>query len=439
MARLSVKWAAIVVAAILLFGSPGAALRAANQGGIQEHALVFAPLPIFQIVREVTHNKSERLSAKVFVTDTLRSLQWPLGRLGILDEVDLSQIDIAIVGTGANVGDEIQPGAVVGGFNFYDNNGDYHDVQGHDTHMLEILANRDFGGARSARIHIYRISDLNGNASLQVFTKCIAQAQVDHIKVMLCAWGGRLDPSDEFAAAIQQARASGVLIITATGNDGSDIDSSPDNWKVADANVVRVAATAWPGNNASEDADQFAGYSARGHEWADIAFPGEALVSHTENSSTWDTGTSVAAAWATVAAAIVWAQTPSQDWRYVHQTLLDCAVYCPALEDKVFAEGRGSVANALTQTLRPAMDVVSITGLKLKKRKKLSFLLNASAINSGAPTAHVPGVYRVYGDDMLLEVREVVGDFFRKIPPDSIANIAAFSSHGGRDLKPLSQ
>jgi len=423
-------------AAIFLFNLiPVATVSTANALD-RNQGTALAPPSIFQIVREVTYDHNEKSTPKMHLAaeSSTRAAQWPLGRLGIPDEVDLSGIDIAIVGTGANVLDDIQSGAVVGGWNFYDQNSDYRDVHGHDTHMLEILANREFGGARTARIHIYRVSNPAGNSTFEAFVRCIPQAQTDHIKIMLCAWGGRGNPPDDFVEAIRQARDAGILVVTGVGNDAANIDITPDTWKVADANVFRTAATVWSGNDAPENADTLAGYSASGHGWADVAFPGEALTAHTETSATWDTGTSVATAWATVSAAVIWAQNLTQDWRSVKGRMMASVVPCSALADKVFAEGRASVSNALANITRQPLDKVTIKNLKLKNQKKVQFVLEAEMNDMGTP--QTLAVYRVYARDLLLGIMEDPGKFsakIAKVKPGSAVSLTSESSHGGRD------
>lgn len=388
----------------------------------QDEVLI-PPVPMQRVAR------NERLQAQ---TTGLRGNQWPLRRIGIPDEVNITSIPIAIADSGGNILPEFESSSIAGGWNFYDNNGDYSDVGHHGTALLNTLINSDTGGARRSQVYIYRISDRNSNMSVTAFSKAVNRAVEDGVKIILCAWGTRENPPDQLKAAVKKAREHGILIISAAADEGLNADIIPDTWDVQDSNVIRVTATAALGNNLAEDADSLDGYADSGHSKLDLAAPGQAL----DLDGSWDIGTSIAVPWTGIVAAMIWAQNPDQDWRQVRRSLLDSVVRCPKLEDKVFSEGRLST-RALDGQFNEPLDTVSIKNLRLKKQKKLSFTLEASMKGPTTPTSPAPAVYRVYAGDILIGIMEEMGAFFTKVKPGAVTSVSGESSHGGRDQEPV--
>jgi len=127
-----------------------------------------------------------------------------------------------------------------------------------------------------------------------------------------CSWGS----TSFLTNAVNTAQSAGVLVITAAGNDDSDLDPSYLNTR---AGVLGVAAT-----DASDARASFSNYG----NWVELAAPGVAMYttayvpdtdSHTYASVQ---GTSFSSPTACGAAALIWSAHPTWAWQTVSSALV---------------------------------------------------------------------------------------------------------------------
>ena len=171
----------------------------------------------------------------------------------------------------------------------YEDNGDQH-----GTHVAGIVAARGAapagmrGLAPQVALYAYRVFAKGQGASNFAITKAIDQAVADGCDVINMSLGG--GPSDPAtSSAIADARAAGVVVLCASGNDGADAVSYPG----ADARAVAVGAFgrkgSFPKDSVSatnlgkplgkpDKANFMASFSNHGPE-IDMAGPGVGVVS----------------------------------------------------------------------------------------------------------------------------------------------------------------
>jgi subtilisin family serine protease len=173
---------------------------------------------------------------------------------------------IAVVDSGVDAAHPDLAGAVVPGHDFVDQDADASDVNGHGTAVAGVAAARANNGLGAAgacwacRIMPLRVLGPEGFAQLTTIARAIDYA-VEHgaAVVNVSLYGESRNGFVE--DAIRRARASGVLVVAAAGNEGR---STPE-YPAAYAEALSVGAT--------EESGALAGYSSRG-DWVKLAAPG---------------------------------------------------------------------------------------------------------------------------------------------------------------------
>ena len=167
--------------------------------------------------------------------------------------------------------------------------------------------------------------------------------------------GGGSDPA--MAAAIDNARAHGVIFVAAAGNDGTNNDTSPvypANYSAN--NVVTVAAT--------DRNDRLASFSNYGRTTVDLAAPGVSILSTLPgNRYGVYSGTSMATPHVVGALALVWDAHPTWTYRQVIDAVLNTTHPLASLRGKVATGGRLDVLKAITYRGAPANAGPNVTAV----------------------------------------------------------------------------
>ena len=178
------------------------------------------------------------------------------------------------------------------------------DLAGHGSHVAGIIAavaNNAIGGsgvAPQSRILPIRVLDGQGSGDSKDVSKAVRFAADSGAKVINLSLGGATE-SASLTAAIQYAADHNVLIVAAAGNGSAD---STPKWP--GASDLTIAVTAVDRNNSVTSFDQ------RG-DYIDLAAPGALILSTASNDYKIQSGTSMAAAFVTGAAALLFAAQPS--------------------------------------------------------------------------------------------------------------------------------
>ena len=173
---------------------------------------------------------------------------------------------VAVVDSGVQASHPDLAGAVVAGYDFVDLDTDAGDVNGHGTAVAGIAAARANNGLGAAgacwscRILPLRVLGPEGFARLSTIALAVDYA-VEHgaAVVNVSLYGENRNGALE--AAIRRARASGVPVVAAAGNEGNATSQYP----AAYADAIGVGAT--------DESGALAVYSSRG-DWVELAAPG---------------------------------------------------------------------------------------------------------------------------------------------------------------------
>jgi subtilisin family serine protease len=213
-------------------------------------------------------------------------------------------VTVAVLDTGVDASHPMLAGRVLPGWNYVDDNADTADVAdadggsevGHGTFVAGVVSLV----APDAKILPMRVLDGDGDGNIFTLVEAIDDAVADGARVVNLSLGTRYQyPSHLLSDAIKAARQKGVLVVAATGNDGTNAPHFP----AQQAEVLSVSAL-----DPTETA--LAGFSVWGG-WVDVAAPGEDVVGPLPGGAyaTW-AGTSMAAPFASGEAALVRSAAP---------------------------------------------------------------------------------------------------------------------------------
>lgn len=197
---------------------------------------------------------------------------------------------------------------LIAGWDWYSNDNDPADTDGHGTHTSGTMAGNTVGVAGVAgagphvRVYVQRVCGKRGCPTSAIVNAIRAAADYPGMVAINMSLGGASESQAE-KDAIAYATSKDVLVIASAGNAGSATVSCP----ACDGNSISVAATTWR--------DGLASYSNYG-AGLDIAAPGGLCYSNTTAEGciysaykgggyAWLQGTSMAAPQVTGAAGVV--------------------------------------------------------------------------------------------------------------------------------------
>jgi len=174
---------------------------------------------------------------------------------------------------------------VIGGYDFYNEDNDPIDDNGHGTHVAGIIAGNGVnfkGVAPDAKILAYKALGPYGSGSISQVIAALEMAidpngdgdTADHADVVSMSLGGSGDETDPICLAVNNAVAAGVVVVVAAGNDG------PAMGTVASPGVSHEAITV----GAIDSQGSLASFSSRGtgsrlEIKPDVSAPGVAITS----------------------------------------------------------------------------------------------------------------------------------------------------------------
>ena len=244
----------------------------------------------------------------------------------------------------------------VKGWDFYNNNNNPFDDNGHGTHCagtIGAVGNNGIGVVGvNWNVKLLPIKFLNssGSGSISDAVEAVNYATLMGVDVMSNSWGGR-GSSQALEDAISAANEAGILFIAAAGNANNNNDITPFYPASHDVpNVVAVAAT--------DDDDQKASFSNYGAQSVDVGAPGVNIYSTvpTGSCSLCDPsgyksigGTSMAAPHVAGVAGLIKAQFPELTSDGIKLRLLAGVDIIPSLSEITVGGGRINAFNCLEE------------------------------------------------------------------------------------------
>jgi subtilisin family serine protease len=231
--------------------------------------------------------------------------------VGELDLVELhgrstgTGVTVAVLDTGVDASHPALAGKVLPGWDYVGDDPDVSDVAdaghgvsavGHGTFVSGVVSL----AAPGASILPLRVLDSDGDGDIFTLAEAIRDAVSDGADVINLSLGTAVKQSSNLVSdAIKAARRRGVLVVAATGNDGSNAPHYP----AMQPEVLSVSALD-PTDTA------LAGFSVWG-DWVDVAAPGVGVVGPLPGGgfAVW-AGTSVAAPFVAGEAALVRSAAP---------------------------------------------------------------------------------------------------------------------------------
>ena len=263
---------------------------------------------------------------------------------------------IGSIDTGVDLDHPEFTGRLIQGRDWYNNDNDPSDDDGHGTHTSGTMAGATVGvagvsgAAANVKIFVQKVCGRRGCPTTAIVNAIRAAADVSGMVAMNLSLGGSSLSQGE-KDAITYATSKNVLVIASAGNDGTSTVSCP----ACDPNAISVAATNWR--------DTLSYYSNWG-SGLDISAPGGELYSNTTSeagiySSVIDgyayyQGTSMAAPQVTGTAAIVASVTGLRGAQLRSRLETTTDDKGTAGYDTKFGNGRLNVYRAVTGSTLPA-------------------------------------------------------------------------------------
>ena len=193
------------------------------------------------------------------------------------------------------------------------------------------------------------LNDLSSVAEIEAIDYAVAM----RAKVINASFGGS-DYSHAELEAIQRAQEAGVILAAAAGNASKNIDASAEY--PASYNLASIVSAA-----ASDNNDNFAGYSNYGAKSVDIAAPGSSVYSTRMTSGYgYASGTSFASPEIAGIAALLRARFPAIGVRELRLMLMEGNDPVSFYDGKCVTRGRADAHKALTG-LQPCTDRYAAT------------------------------------------------------------------------------
>jgi subtilisin family serine protease len=268
-----------------------------------------------------------------------------------------ADVVIGSIDTGVDMDHPELVGRTIAGKDFYNNDNDPSDDNGHGTHTSGTMAGSTVGvagvsgAAPHVTVYVQKVCGRRGCPTAAIVSAIRAAADYPGMVAMNLSLGGSSESQAE-KDAIAYATTKNVLVIASAGNDGTTTVSCP----ACDPNAISVAATMWQ--------DKLASYSNSG-SGLDISAPGGNCYSNTtpegciyssylNGGYEWLQGTSMAAPQVTGTAAIVASVTGLRGGQLRTRLLSTADDLGAHGADNTFGAGRLNSYRAVTGNSLPA-------------------------------------------------------------------------------------
>jgi subtilisin family serine protease len=233
------------------------------------------------------------------------------------------------------------------GWDFYANDNNPDDENGHGTHVAGTAAAVSdnsigvAGVAQDCRIVPVRFLGPNGSGSTSDAIASLNYAVDLGVRVSNNSWGGGSN-STALYQAIKAAGDDGHVFVAAAGNNKNNTDRRahyPSSYDLA--NIISVAAT--------DNRDRLASFSNYGAKTVDLGAPGVDIAStYKDNGYAWMSGTSMAAPHVAGVIALLNQKYPQLTVTELVEQILSTTRFVSALNGKTLTGGVLNAYDALT-------------------------------------------------------------------------------------------
>jgi subtilisin family serine protease len=149
---------------------------------------------------------------------------------------------VAILDTGIDVSHPDLIPNFKKGIDFTNSPHGFNDVQGHGTHCAGIVAgcDNDFGVvgvAPLAELYVAKVLGDNGSGSIEAIAQGIDWAIAEKVDIISMSLGCSEDPGPVLHEAVKRARAAGIVVVAASGNENTHV-----GWPAVYEEVIAVGA-----------------------------------------------------------------------------------------------------------------------------------------------------------------------------------------------------
>lgn len=295
----------------------------------------------------------EFVQPNLVTNDPFLGSQWHLPKIGADAAWDASQgngITIAILDGGVESTHPDLSSRLVPGWNFYDNNSNTADVNGHGTRVAGAAAAAANNGtgvasvAGLAKIMPIRVSDTSGTGSWSAMAQGLTFAADRGVRVANISY--MVASSSSVASAAQYMKNKGGLVFVSAGNTGVAVSTAPTT------SMIPVSAT--------NSSDTRPSWSTYGNVVA-LSAPGDSIYTTTNGGGYASvSGTSFSSPIAAGVAALVMAARPTLSSANVEKIIFDTAVDLGAAgRDPYYGYGRvdaRAAVQAALNTVAPTVD-----------------------------------------------------------------------------------
>lgn len=341
------------------------------------------------------------------------------------------EIVVAICDTGIMTGHEDlkgniwvnpRPGTSAGiendwnGWNFFHNNNDVEDGNGHGTHVAGTVGAVGDNGVGVAGVNwkvslmAVRLADAWGRFTTSArIAKAIEYAAENGAHISNHSWGGP-DTAGVIYDALVFARANNHLVVAAAGNSAQNLDNIktyPAYYSTVFDNVITVAA--------SDHDGELAWFTSFGEESVNLAAPGVDILStipdlwalaETPSAYARMGGTSMAAPHVSGVAALLWSLAPEAPYTVIREAILKGVRVDPNLEGWVSSSGH-----------LDAWGAIRAMGAQWLQAEPAAFTLNPGQATNLTLTVNDPPQLVARLEPYAAEIVVSEGDAFSRVAP----------------------
>ncbi len=279
------------------------------------------------------------------------------------------------------------------GYDFYANDNNPMDENGHGTHVAGIIAAEENGigvvgiNPTGAKIMALRFLGPDGSGYTSGAVLALEYAIANGANLTNNSWGGG-GYSQALYDMIAQAMGANQLFVAAAGNDGSNIDAVPSYPASYNLDNILVVGS-------SDYYDERSSFSNYGTATVDLLAPGSNIAStYLDDQYVFASGTSMASPYVAGVASLLLGKNSDTPYEFIKETIMTSGDQTPAALSYTASGKRLNAYNAF-EAFNPNQEWILISGnttgeLEEAASTTLGVTIDASYLTSGtSKTANI--------------------------------------------------